>query len=204
MRAATCIAFLALALALPAAAPALVQLPAEPATVPGNPADKLLPLPIEEPVYDRATRCSRKARPGMARFQAWLEARSRGVSWGTYRCEKWGRDQASLHAEGRALDWHLDASRRADRRDAQRLILLLLAPDAVGNPQALARRMGVQEIIWDCSYWGAGMDAFSEYRPCLDKRGRPRKRVNPTIAHRDHVHFGLTKAGAAARTSFWQ
>jgi len=79
----------------------------------------------------------------------------------------------------------------------------LLAPDKAGNPRALARRMGVQEIIWDCGYWGARMDAFVPYRACLTKRGKPRKRVNATIAHRDHIHFGLSKRGAAGRTSFW-
>jgi hypothetical protein len=27
--------------------------------------------------------------------------------------------------------------------------------------------------------------------------------VNRMIAHRDHLHLGLSKAGAAKRTSFW-
>ena len=48
----------------------------------------------------------------MAVLQRWLEANVRGVSWGTYRCEKWGKKQASLHSEGRAIDWHVDAMRR--------------------------------------------------------------------------------------------
>ena len=30
--------------------------------------------------------------------------------WGSYRCEKWGKGQASLHAENRAIDWHLDVA----------------------------------------------------------------------------------------------
>ena len=64
--------------------------------------------------------------------------------------------------------------------------------------------MGVEEIIWDCSYWGAGMTQFKRYSPCFGKDGTPRKRVNKTIAHRDHIHFGMSKRGAAARTSFWR
>ena len=155
----------------------------------------------------------RRLRPGHAlhaegaaarrrRADALAQANSRGVFWGSYRCEKWGKHQASLHAENRAIDWHLDVRAPADRRAAERLIRLLLAPDAAGNPQALARRMGVEELIWDCGYWGAGMTEFSQYSPCF-KRGRLRKRVNTTVAHRDHVHLGLTRAGAAARTSFW-
>jgi hypothetical protein len=80
---------------------------------------------------------------------------------------------------------------------------MLLAPDRLGLPHALARRMGVEEIIWDCSYWGAGMDEFKAYSPCLNRNGDVRIHVNKTIAHRDHLHLGLSKAGAAKRTSFW-
>jgi hypothetical protein len=199
------LALAAAAALLLAAAPAgaIVRLPAELPPVAGNPADPLAALPIEGFRYDPATRCSRAPRAGMARFTAWLQRHARGISWGTYRCERWGRRSASLHAEGRALDWHLDARRAADRTEARRLILLLLAPDRAGNVQALARRMGVEEIIWDCGYWASGMPAFSPYRACFDRRGRRLRRVDPTQAHRDHVHFGMTRAGAAARTSFW-
>ena len=35
------------------------------------------------------------------------------------------------------------------------------------------------------------------------KRGKLKRKVNATIAHRDHVHIGMTKRGAAALTSFW-
>ena len=139
----------------------------------------------------------------MLALQRWLEANSRGVFWGSYRCEKWGKGQASLHAENRAIDWHLDVSNSADERAAEKLIRLLLAPDTAGNPQALARRMGVEELIWDCGYWGAGMTQFTEYGPCYGKRGKLKRKLNKTVAHRDHVHIGMTKRGAAARTSFW-
>ena len=159
---------LLLAVAAPAAA--MVRLPENPVPVAGNPADRLLSLPIE----DSAS-----------------------------RCEKWGKGQASLHSENRAIDWHLDAANSADERAAETLIRLLLAPDAAGNPQALARRMGVEELIWDCGYWSAGMAQFTEYRPCYGKRGKLERKVNATIAHRDHVHIGMTKRGAAALTSFW-
>jgi hypothetical protein len=193
---------LLLAVAAPAAA--MVKLPENPVPIAGNPADRLLSLPIEDSVYDGARKCTPKAsRPGMLALQRWLETNARGVFWGSYRCEKWGKGQASLHAENRAIDWHLDAAGSADRRAAEKLIRLLLAPDTAGNPQALARRMGVEELIWDCGYWGAGMTQFTEYRPCYGKRGKLKRKLNKTVAHRDHVHIGMTKRGAAARTSFW-
>ena len=186
--------FLLLSLALPAAA-----LGAR-----ANPADELAHLPIEDSVYDGATHCSPKARPGVVKLQRWLEENLRGAFWGSYRCEKWGRREASLHAENRAIDWHLDATVPADGRAARELIDMLLATDSAGNAQALARRMGVEELIWDCGYWAAGMTEFQPYDPCYGSRGRLRKRINVTVAHRDHVHIGVTKAGAAGRTSFWR
>ena len=169
-----------------------------------NPADELTHLPIEASAYDPATHCSAKARPGTVRLQSWLEENSRGVFWGSYRCEMWGKREASLHAENRAIDWHLDVAVAADRRAAEKLIELLLATDSVGNEQALARRMGVEELIWDCEYWAAGMSEFQPYRVCYGRRGKLRRDMNKTVAHRDHIHIGMTKAGAAAKTSFWR
>jgi hypothetical protein len=182
----------------------LLAVPATALAARANPADELVDIPIEASVYDPATHCSPKPRPGMLQLQAWLEENARGAFWGSYRCEKWGKREASLHAENRAIDWHLDAGDPADRRAAGRLIDLLLASDSAGNVQALARRMGVEELIWDCGYWAAGMPDFQPYRPCFGKRGKPKKNVDPTVAHRDHVHIGMTKAGAAGRTSFWR
>jgi hypothetical protein len=171
--------------------------------VANNPADELLDVPIEDSVYDRARKCSKRTKPGVVAMTQWLQAHTRGVFWGSYRCEKWGPHSASLHAENRAIDWYLDGAVKADRKAADKLFRLLLAPDAVGNPQALARRMGVEELIWDCGYWGAGMAGFHPYGPCYTRRGKERKNVDKTLAHRDHIHLGMTKAGAEARTSFW-
>jgi hypothetical protein len=168
-----------------------------------NPADALAEQPIEDSAYDEATHCSKKARPGMTALVNWLGKNAGGVFWGTYRCEKWGPRSASLHAENRAVDWALDVDVPAQRKEAQRLIALFLAPDKLGQPQALARRMGIEEIIWDCGYWGAGMATYRPYSPCLSKRGKLRRKVDKTIAHRNHLHIGMTKAGAAKRTSFW-
>jgi hypothetical protein len=182
----------------------LLALPAVALAARPNPADALVDIPIEASTYDKATHCSSKSRPGVVKLTEWLEDNVRGVFWGSYRCEKWGKNEASLHAENRAIDWHLDVDVPADRRAATQLIDLLLATDAAGNTQALARRMGVEELIWDCEYWAAGMADFIPYRVCLNRRGREIEGVNKTVAHRDHVHIGMTRAGAAAKTSFWR
>ena len=188
---------------LATSAHALPKLPDPLPPVKRNPANRLLEVPIEDVRYDHAVKCNKRTKRGVVALTEWLESNTRGVFWGSYRCEKWGKRSASLHAENRAIDWHLDASVRADRRAADKLFRLLLAPDGAGNPQALARRMGVQELIWDCGYWGAGMTEFRPYSACVTKRGKLRKRVNKTVAHRDHIHIGMTKRGAKGMTSFW-
>jgi hypothetical protein len=190
---------------LAAAAPAgAFRLGRAPVPVAHNPADHLIDLAPDPEVYDPATHCTNKPKPGMTAFVSWLQRHADGVFWGTYRCERWGPHEASLHAEGRAVDWHLDVSDPSDRRAARRLIELFLAPDRVGTPHALARRMGVEEMIWDCSYWSAGMLDFIPYRACENEHGEIRRHVDPTTAHRNHIHFGLTKAGAMRRTSYWE
>jgi len=160
--------------------------------------------PIDDYRYDRAKKCRKQPTPGALALVNWLEKNAKGSFWGIIRCEKWGRNSASLHAEGRAVDWHLDASNPADRREARRLIALWLVADRDGNEHALARRMGIQEIIWNCRSWWAGAERMQRYSVCVDRRGRPRKHVNRTLGHRDHVHIGLTRAGARERTSFWR
>jgi hypothetical protein len=196
--AATCV--VAFALASPAQAFRLGKVLTP---ISANPANALAALPADPEEYDPATHCSPKPKPGTVALTRWLQRSARGVSWGSYRCEKWGEGEASLHAENRAVDWHLNVNVPADRLAARALIELLLAPDINGLPHALARRMGVEEMIWDCSYWGAGMDDFKPYGACLNRNGDLRRRVGATIAHRDHIHLGLSKAGAMGRTSFW-
>jgi hypothetical protein len=167
-----------------------------------NPADVLASLPIERFTYDPATHCVKRPAAGALALQSWLARHEREVSWGIMRCEIWGNKSASLHAEGRAVDWHLDVHDPADARAARALISALLAPDVKGRPAALARRMGVQEIIFDCRAWfgggWGGAPSLTRYSAC-----KANKKVDDTTAHRNHVHLGLTRRGAAKRTSFW-
>jgi hypothetical protein len=195
-----------------------------------NPAERLAHLPLDPAAYDRAEGCLHNAQPGTRALEAWLRAtRPRGASWGTETCRRipvsrrrlddWRRCRRerepgeecpkpraswSLHAEGRALDWHLDAADKADRAEAKRLVTLLLAPDSVGSPNALARRMGLQEIIWNCRAWFAGGEGMRPYSVCLDSDGRRRRDVDRTLAHRDHIHLGLNWRGARKRASYWR
>jgi hypothetical protein len=196
-------------LALIASAIALLALPAVSygfgnvfSAVSGNPADKLASQPIDPYSYDEATHCVKHPKKGTLALQAWLGRHAGGDAWGIIRCEMWGKNSASLHAEGRALDWRLDAHRPGERREAHRIISLLLAPDKAGNIHALARRMGVQEIIFNCQAWFSGDGGMRPYSVCFDGKGR-KKQVDDTTAHRNHIHFGLNHRGARMKTSFW-
>lgn len=135
----------------------------------------------------------------------WLARHTDGESWCVYRCEKLSSDNYSLHAEARAIDWHMDARQGAMRRQAMKLIKnRLLAPDRNGNTAALTRRMGVQEIIYDCRAWWSGPGSLDEYSYCFKRPGKKRKGLDPTATHVDHIHIELDKAGARGKTSFWR
>jgi hypothetical protein len=172
--------------------------------VPHNPADAMAARPMDPERYDHARHCVKHPSRGALALQSWLEGHVRGVSWGILRCEKLSKRDYSLHAEGRALDWHLDVHSPADRQAADKLIRLLLAPDRTGNLHALARRMGIQEIIWNCHSWWSGGEGMEPYSVCYDRKGRRKKRVDETLAHRNHVHLGLSLPGARLQTSFWR
>jgi hypothetical protein len=171
-----------------------------------NPANhrKLIAKPMEGFRYDAAKKCKSRAQRGTKALARWLDRNVRGESWGILRCERWGRNSASLHAEGRALDWRLDARRPKEKRAAQRLIKTLLAADRKGRDAALARRMGVQGIIFNCKSWWSGQARMGKYSYCYRDNGRKKKNLDPTQAHRDHVHLELNWPGARKRTSFWR
>lgn len=171
-----------------------------------NPANdkRLIDKPIEDSQYDRATGCRNSPPKGMLAFQAWLQDNIRGETWGVMRCENWGGGSFSLHAEGRAIDWHLDARSAGDKRAAMNLINTLIERDRNGNTTALARRMGVQGIIFDCKTWWAGSTGLGRYSYCYDENGQKKKNLDPTRAHIDHVHLELNWPGARERTSFWR
>ena len=183
----------ALALAIPAVAPALPSLKA-------NPANKLLGRGIDPIQYDRATKCNGgKVYAGTKAMVAWLQRNAAGVNWGEYRCEMWGKKEASIHSAGRAIDWH-----PATMADGHALVTLLLAADKDGNAAALARRMGMQGIIFNCKAWFGNWDGqMGNYSYCYGKNGKRKKNLDPTQAHMNHVHIELNLKGAAKKTTFW-
>src|SRR2546423_2944761 len=172
------------------------------AALPAVPALAAAAEPIDPYQYDYAKKCLKHPQKGTLALERWLEKNAGGVSWGIMRCEKLGSGK-SLHSEGRAIDWHLDVHNAGDRAEATRLINLFLATDKAGNVHALARRMGIQELIWNCKAWFSGDGGMRPYSVCFDSKGK-RKKVDDTTAHRNHIHIGLNWAGARMKTTFWQ
>lgn len=155
--------------------------------------------------YDRATRCKDKLERGTKAMINWLESNTKGQYWGSFRCEKWGKGSYSIHAESRAIDWAMDARDSKQRKQAMKLInKRLLATDRNGNENALARRMGIQGIIYDCRTWWSGSRGLGDYSYCFKKNGKRKKNLDPTQAHIDHLHIELSKPGARGKTSFWK
>jgi hypothetical protein len=148
--------------------------------------------------YQPQTRCMRKAKPGVLMLADWLVARGGGYGAIFRVC---AGSSTSEHKESRAFDWVLDATSETDQALAAALLDELLAPDDTGEPNALARRMGIMYVIWDDTMY-ASYDEFVAKR-YLSSGCRNRRTCSPTLRHRDHLHISLTRQGAKGLTSWY-
>ena len=101
------------------------------------------------------------------------------------------------HEEGRAWDWMNDVNNPEDVARVNAMLEWLLAPDARGVPQVMARRLGLAYVIWNqriISFYGSNRG----WRPydCSDN-------PIPGNCHTNHVHFSFSWAGARAETSWF-
>ena len=169
---------------------------AQPAEVHGT----TLPPPGGAPEPDRrrwsnADRCTGKSQRGTRELLRYLERWwPRGESWGLYDCRL-----PSLHSEGRAVDFHLDVRDKKDLRAGHAIRRFFTAKDTDGIRWAMARRFGIQEIIFDCRVWGSerAREGWRRYYRC-DEPG-----ANRTLKHKDHIHIGQNWRGATRRTTAW-
>jgi hypothetical protein len=139
--------------------------------------------------HEGQTTCAPEEQPGVRAFRDLVLAAYPGTEDGgiVRDCAAGGRSE---HKEGRAWDWMLDAHDPADAAAAAEILEWLLAPDADGEPHALARRLGVMYVIWDGRIWTSS-------RP---ESWQPYGGASP---HEDHVHVSFGHEGAAGTTSFW-
>jgi len=149
--------------------------------------------------YKGQSKCSPSEKPGMVAFKKLL-IKTYGSRWiGIGRaCNVGGKSE---HKEGRALDWSMNASKKADRRKVNNLTKWLFATDKYGNRHAMARRLGIMYVIWNRKWWTTWNRGWETY--CVQK---PRGCVSPRDGglnhpHADHVHFSFSWDSARKRTS---
>jgi hypothetical protein len=162
----------------------------------------LSPVLDAPPSYEGQVLCTPAPKPGTRKLAALLLATYGKASVGISRACSIGG--TSEHKEGRALDWMVSWKVPAQRAKAQAFLAWLLAPDADGNPAAMARRLGVMYLGWDNQFW-AGYDIASGWTDLKGCTTDPAKKAAgyDTYCHRNHVHISLSWDGAAGLTSYW-
>ena len=146
------------------------------------------PLPQEldiAPKYQEGYRCLSGDLPGPTAFAQLLNSHYGKHVYGI------NRTCAAEHGEGRALDWMNNAYTSDGLALGNALTRWLAAPDSEGRPGAMARRFGINYIIWNRQMWRA-------YDP--GRGWAPYSGVSP---HTDHIHISFTWDGAYQRTSWW-
>lgn len=152
------------------------------------------------PTWQRESGCSPTEKPGPKYLRQLLLSTYGPISSNIVRpCTA----ADSGHEEGRALDWMVSARVPAQKEMGDAFVAWLQAADVDGNPEAMARRLGISYVIWNSRTWRAYDPArgWTEYNGCLHrpKRGK----ANDTFCHRNHVHVSFTWDGALKRTSYY-
>ena len=150
--------------------------------------------------YQPQRHCNPAPKPGTVALAAWLQRQYPGTgSSGISRpC---GHGGVSEHKEGRAFDWGVNHASSRDRDYVRAFLDRVLAPDAGGNPAALARRMGIMYILWNDHIY-ASYTGFAK-RDYLSSSCRKKSRCSDTLRHRNHVHISLSRAGGRGDTSWY-
>jgi len=145
------------------------------------------------PSYSTPTCRSFVEQPGVVAFRAML-ADHYGIGGGIHACSGYE------HGEGRALDWMVNHFDPAQDAMASQVLNWLLATDGAGNPHAMARRLGIGNIIWNgrsIELWSYnGNKVWRKYSPCVP--GSP-----AGVCHTNHIHFAFSWAGALQQTSWF-
>ncbi len=156
------------------------------ASIPLPKPSRSLPSALDvAPPYEPGTMCLTENQPGPVAFAKLLNATYGTHVWGVLRaCDQ-------EHGEGRALDWMLDSTKPANLAIGNAVTRWLAAPDAQGRQGAMARRLGINYIIFNRQIWKA-------WAP--DRGWQPYTGSSP---HTDHIHLSFTWDGAVQRTSWW-
>jgi hypothetical protein len=141
------------------------------------------------PRYEAPATCDPTEKPGPQALRTLLQQTYGSRSFAITRA--CSGVATSDHNEGRALDWMVNAADPGQRDIADSFVGWLLASDQYGNPQAMARRLGIAYIIWNTQMFrmydvGRGWQPYTGSSP-----------------HTDHVHFSFSWNGASGQTSWF-
>ena len=128
--------------------------------------------------------------PGVKDFRDMIRSRVGGGNGGIHACSGYE------HGEGRAWDWMMNAGNGGQAAKVQQVLDWLLRPDAAGNAHAMARRLGIGNIIWNrrsISLWNGRSREWNDY--ACDG--------TPGDCHTNHVHFAFSWPGAARETTWF-
>ncbi len=161
----------------------LVLLPADPAyPMPQPPASETLPEEIDAVApWQPNIVCDPVDKPGVEAFGNLVGSNYGREDFSTSRTCTGSKSE---HYDGRALDWPLNASDPRDRRIGDGAVTWL-----TDNDGEMAKRFGIQSIIWNSHSWKPDGKGWQGY-------------VGES-AHTDHVHFSFSWDGAMMRTSWW-
>jgi hypothetical protein len=155
--------------------------------------------------YERENTCSPTAKPGTVAWRDLL-LRTYGTRWNniTRACSA----SDSGHEEGRALDWRTLATDATQKAQGDALLAWLLATDKYRNPNANARRLGMQYIQFNNRMWRA-YNPTAGWLPQMETVNGVKTdcaKLGPTYVttcHRDHIHFSMSWNGAYERTTWF-
>jgi hypothetical protein len=153
------------------------------------------------PRWERENTCSPTQKVGAAALRKLLR-KTYGKEIGSSTVRSCSRADSG-HEEGRAVDWMTNRRVPAQKAMAVAFLAWLQAPDAYGNANAMARRLGVSYVIWNNRVWRAydPGSGWTEYDGCLKKKKHKVRFDN--ACHRTHVHISLSWDGAYERTSYF-
>lgn len=154
------------------------------------------------PRWEQENTCSPTEKPGAKKLRKLLR-KTYGSSIGSYTVRPCSSADSG-HEEGRAVDWMTNKTVPEQKAMAKAFIKWLKATDSYGNTYAMARRLGVEYVIWNNRMWrtydtGRG---WTEYDKCLHKKKKG-KSAWANACHRTHVHISLSWDGAYKRTSYF-
>lgn len=153
------------------------------AAVPAPPSKSLPPTLDAAPGWQYSYSCDPNNKTGMVALAELLADHYDRPTWfGSRSCIQGDNSQ---HYEGRAFDWTMNAYNPDEKAIGDSVSQWLTA-----NNGEMAKRFGVQSIIWNRKSWYL-------YSP-----GSWRDYTGPS-PHTDHLHISFTWDGAMGRTSWW-